>query len=101
VVGANVFLWDDQGTASCLDLKTGKQAWSERVTGPTYTSPVSDGKRIFGISRKGELVVLAATPEFRELGRFSLPEGSHATPAIAHGSLFIRTFSHLLRVGAN
>ena len=101
VVGANVFLWDDQGTASCLDLKTGKQAWSERVTGPTYTSPVSDGKRIFGISRKGELVVLAASPEFKELGRFSLPEGTHATPAIAHGSLFIRTFTHLLRVGAN
>ena len=99
VVGGLVFLWDDQGTASCLDLKTGKVAWSQKVTGPTYTSPVSDGIRIFGISRKGELVVLAASPEYRELGRHNLPEGTHATPAIGHGSLFIRTFSHLLRVG--
>jgi len=99
VIGAHVYLWDDQGSVSCLELKTGKQAWSQQVTGPTYTSPVSDGSRIFGISRKGELVVLAASPEYRELGRYKLPEGTHATPAIAHGSLFIRTFTHLMRVG--
>jgi hypothetical protein len=98
VVGPHVFFWEDQGAVSCFDFKTGKLAWSQRVTGPTYTSPVSDGRRIFGISRKGELVVLAATPEYQELGRFKLPEGTHATPAIAHGSLFIRTFSRLIRV---
>ena len=100
VIGSNVYLWDDQGTVSCIEFKTGKQAWSQPVTGPTYTSPVSDGSRIFGISRKGELVVLAASPEYRELGRYALPEGTHATPAIAHGSLFIRTFTHLMRVGS-
>lgn len=100
VVGGMVFLWDDQGTVSCLDFKTGKQAWSQRITGPTYTSPVTDGKRIFGISRKGELVVFAAAAEYRELGRLKLPEGTHATPAIAHGSLFIRTFNRLIRVSA-
>jgi len=99
VVGNHVYLWDDQGSVSCLEFKTGKELWSKEVTGPTYTSPVSDGKRIFGISRRGELVVLAASPEFQELGRFTLAEGTHATPAIAHGSLFIRTFTHLMRVG--
>jgi outer membrane protein assembly factor BamB len=99
VVGGHCYLWDDQGSVTCLEMKTGKQLWSQRVTGPTYTSPVSDGKRLIGISRKGELVVLAAAPEFRELGRFQLPEGTHATPALAHGSLYIRTFHHLLRVG--
>lgn len=99
VVGGHCYLWEDQGSVTCLELKTGKQVWSHRVTGPTYTSPVSDGKRLIGISRKGELVVLAASPEYRELGRFQLPEGTHATPAMAHGSLFIRTFNHLLRVG--
>jgi len=99
VIGTQVYLWDDRGSVTCLELKTGKEVWSKQVTGPTYTSPVSDGKRIFGISRKGELVVLAASGEFRELGRYQLPEGTHATPAIACGSLFIRTFTHLMRVG--
>jgi hypothetical protein len=99
VVGPHVFLWEDQGSVSCLELKSGKELWSERVTGPTYSSPVSDGQRIFGISRKGELVVLAAAPEFKVLGRHQLPEGTHATPAVAEGSLFLRTFSRLIRVG--
>lgn len=99
MLGGHVYLWEDQGSVTCLEFKTGKRVWSERVTGPTYSSPVSDGKRIFGISRKGELVVLAAAPDFKELGRFRLPEGTHATPAIARGSLFIRTFTRLLRVG--
>ncbi len=99
VVGNYVYLWDDQGSVACLEFRTGKELWNKEVTGPTYTSPVSDGKRIFGISRRGELVVLAASPEFQELGRFTLPEGTHATPAIAHDSLFIRTFTHLIRVG--
>lgn len=99
VIGTQVYLWDDRGSVTCLELKTGKELWNKQVTGPTYTSPVSDGKRIFGISRKGELVVLAASNEYRELGRYQLPEGTHATPAIARGSLFIRTFTHLMRVG--
>jgi hypothetical protein len=60
---------------------------------------VSDGKRIFGISRKGDLVVLAAAAQYRELGRLRLPEGTHATPAIAHGGLFIRTFTRMIRIG--
>lgn len=97
ILGDQLFLWNDRGTATCMKLKSGKIDWSERVTGPTYTSPVCDGKRLFGISRKGELVVIAATPEFQELGRYQLPEGTHATPAIAHGSLYVRTFTKLIR----
>ena len=98
-IGGHVFLIDDRGTASCLEMKTGNVLWRERITGPTYTSPVSDGDRIFAISRKGELVVLKAAPEFVELGRYQFPEGTHATPAIAHGALFVRTFTRLMRIG--
>ena len=98
-VDGQLFLWEDQGTVSCLDFRTGKVIWSERACGPTYSSPVTDGKRIFGISRKGEMVVLAAAPVYRELGRFQLPEGTHATPAILDGSLLVRTFRRLMRLG--
>ena len=97
VVGDHIYVWDDRGTATCMEMKSGKVAWSEQVTGPTYTSPITDGKRIIGISRKGEMVTLAASPQFKELGRLDLPEGTHATPAIAHGSLYVRTFSRLIR----
>ncbi len=98
-LGGLVYLWSDYGTVTCLELATGKLVWQKRVTGPTYTSPVSDGKRIFGISRKGEVVVFAPGTKYKELGRSQLPEGTHATPAIAHGAMFIRTFGRLIRVG--
>jgi hypothetical protein len=44
-------------------------------------------------------VVLAAAPEFAELGRNQLGEGSHSTPAVADGVLYLRTFSHLFSLG--
>lgn len=99
LVGDLAFLWSDSGTVSCGYLKTGKLAWRQKVTGPTYASPISDGKRVFGISRKGEVVVFEVGSEYKELGRSQLPEGTHATPAFAHGALFIRTFNRVIRVG--
>jgi hypothetical protein len=45
------------------------------------------------------MIVLATGDEFEELSRIDLGEESHATPAISGGSMFIRTFSHLMSVG--
>ena len=46
------------------------------------------------------MVVIEASPRFKELGRTQLGEGSHATPAVSNGRLFIRTFEHLLSLEA-
>jgi outer membrane protein assembly factor BamB len=50
-------------------------------------------------SMDGEAVVLAASSEFEELHRHDLGEGSHSTPAIARGRLYLRTFGHLISLG--
>jgi hypothetical protein len=42
--------------------------------------------------------VIQAGPEYRLLGKNSLDEMTLATPAIARGSLFIRTASRLYRI---
>jgi hypothetical protein len=47
----------------------------------------------------GEVVCLAASEQFQELGRSALGETSRATPAVAGGRMFLRTESHLLAVG--
>ncbi len=47
----------------------------------------------------GEMVVLAAAPEYQLLGRVDLGEPSHSTPAIAGGVMYVRTFSHLMAIG--
>jgi hypothetical protein len=51
------------------------------------------------MSREGEVTVLAASKTFKLLARNPLGEGSHSTPAIAGGVLYLRTLTHLACIG--
>src|SRR5262249_16944465 len=86
-----LFLWSDGGVVSCADAGTGKLHWRERVPGSFYASPVCAGDRLYGVSRAGDVVVLAAAKEYQLLARNPLGEGSHSTPAIAGGRMYLRT----------
>jgi outer membrane protein assembly factor BamB len=99
VAGNLLFLWSDRGIVSCYDLATGKQHWRERVGGDFHASPLCIGNRIFGFSRGGEIVVLAASKEFKVLARNALGEPCIATPAIASHCLFLRTETNLYCIG--
>lgn len=93
------FLWSEQGVVTCLDADSGDVLWQKRAGGNYYGSPICIADRLFCISTDGEVVVLAAAPEFTELGRNQLGEGSHSTPAVADDVLYLRTFSHLFSLG--
>lgn len=97
--GDLVFLWGDRGIVACLDAPTGKVHWRERVGGNYSSSPLRIGDRIFGISSDGEVVVLAASTKFEVLARNKLDDATRATPAVAHGRLYVRTQSGLMSVG--
>ena len=84
---------------TCVDSADGARAWQERVGGTFYGSPVAAGDRVYCASRDGEMIVLAAAKEYRLLARNRLGEGSHSTPAIANGRMFVRTFSQLMAIG--
>ena len=99
--GKWLFLISDGGVASCIDIETGQRVWRERIGGNFYGSPVRVGNRIYFMSREGEMVVLAAAPQYQLLGRVDLEEPSHSTPAIADGVMYLRTFSHLMAIGGN
>ena len=91
----------DRGYFTCHDARTGEEVYGqERIqVGAAFTSSpwAYDGK-IFALSEDGDTYVIRAGPTFEVLGRSSLNEFSMATPAIAHGSLFIRTASKLYRI---
>ncbi len=55
--------------------------------------------RIFALSEDGDTFVIQAGPEYAVLGRNSLDEMTLATPAVANGSIILRTASKLYRIG--
>jgi len=94
-----LFLWADDGTVTCVQVETGELVWRRRVDGSFYGSPVCVNGRIYCISKKGDVVVLAASDEFQLLARVPLGELSYATPAVCNGVMYIRTYSHLISIG--
>jgi outer membrane protein assembly factor BamB len=94
-----LFLWSDNGVVTCANAATGAVYWRERVPGSYYGSPVCAGRALYCVSRDGDVVVLAAAKRYELLARNPLGEGSHSTPALAGGVLYLRTFSHLFAGG--
>ena len=91
----------DRGFFTCHDARTGEEVYGrERIAvGAAFTaSPWAYDGKLFVLSEDGDTYVIRAGPEFEVIGRNALNEFSMATPAIAHGSLFIRTASKLYRV---
>jgi outer membrane protein assembly factor BamB len=99
--GDRIFTWGDGGIVSCLKADTGEVVWNERVASGVnfYGSPVCAAGRLYALSTKGELVVVEASDTFKILGKSDLGEGSHATPAVANGRMYIRTLSHVICIG--
>lgn len=98
-VGGLLFLWKENGLVTCLRAATKEQIWSERVEGPFYGSPIAVSGRLYNITRRGDLVVLAGGESFEQLARIPLGEGSFATPAVSDGRMYLRTFTRLISVG--
>ncbi len=100
LVGNELYLVSDAGTASCLDAQTGKVHWQERVGGAYSASPVFGVGRIYLLAEDGQTVVLKAGKEFEVLARNPLGERALASPAAADGALYIRTEKQLFRIQA-
>ncbi len=98
--GNLLFLWTDTGTVTCVRIDTGEQVWQEKVGGTYYASPVCAGDKIFNVSKRGEVVVIAASEKFELLAKNPLDDKCHATPAIAGRRMFVRTYSHLFCIGS-
>ena len=103
VYGGCYYTLHDRGFLTCNDPKTGKEIYPrQRVTldATGFTaSPWAYNGKVFAMSEDGDTYVIQAGPEFKVLGKNSLEEMTLATPAVAHGSLIVRTASKLYRIG--
>jgi outer membrane protein assembly factor BamB len=100
--GHYFFLVSDLGFVSCYEAKTGERPWKEEKLGKHHSaSPVSAEGRLYFPDDAGVTYVLKAGPKFEVLAKNELEEDVRASPAIAHGQIFIRTTNHLYCIGKN
>jgi outer membrane protein assembly factor BamB len=92
-----VYMVRDGGIVSCLDAKTGRLMYRERLgaSGAYFSSPVAGDGKIYVASQLGVVVVLAAGDRFTVLARNDLGESIQATPALVDGKIYVRTEKHL------
>ncbi|HEV3137359.1 MAG TPA: PQQ-binding-like beta-propeller repeat protein [Pirellulales bacterium] len=98
LVGDELYLLSDGGVVSCLDAKTGKQHWRERLGGNCSASPIEVEGHIYCCAEDGRTVVFAAGTKFVELARNQLAGRFMASPAVAGRALYLRTDTHLYRI---
>jgi hypothetical protein len=91
----------DRGFLLCHDAQSGEQVYARQRIEPSATfaaSPWAYNGKIFVLSEDGDTFVIQAGRDFKVLGKNSLNEMAMASPAVARGSLFIRTQSKLYRI---
>ena len=99
----HLYVVNDQGFALCMEAKTGKDIYRERVidTGggrgrgkPFYASPVLIGDRLYCVSRKGGTYVIAAKPIYQKLAQNIIQSDEtqfNGTPAIVGDRMILRS----------
>jgi outer membrane protein assembly factor BamB len=96
VANGLLFAVSDNGSAYCLEARTGKELWRKELEEQHYASVIAVGDRIYFCGTQGRTTVTAADRTFRLLAQNTLDGQMFATFAPVDGDLFLRTRTHLL-----
>lgn len=94
-----VYALMDNGVLTCLDGKTGKELYRERLGGECNSSPIASDGHIYLSNNDGATFVIKAGKEFTLLNTNQLGERITASPAISGNELIYRTDAHLYCIG--
>jgi outer membrane protein assembly factor BamB len=97
--GDLLYMVRDEGILGVYEVETGALVYRER-TGATHSaSPVASDGKIYVPTEEGQIMVLRAGRRFDVIARNEMGETVFATPAIANGTMFVRTHGHLYAIG--
>ena len=94
-----LFTTKENGLAQCLDPKTGKPLWQQRLDGTYSPSPVfADGKLYF-LSEQGLTTIIEPSAQFKLLAKNAIDETCQASLAISNNRLLLRSEKNLFCIG--
>lgn len=98
-----LYLLTDSGQLSSLDAATGQPHYLQTRLPKPYNfkaSPVAAGGRLYLASEEGDVIIVKLGETFEVLGTNTLADQSFiAAPVVAAGDLFLRSRTHLFRIG--
>ena len=97
-VGDELYIITDGGIASCLDVKSGRRYWRNRLPGKYSASPLYADGRIYFQTEAGVTHVIAPGKSFRKLATNRVKGETLASMAAYDRSFFIRTDRMLYRI---
>jgi outer membrane protein assembly factor BamB len=95
LIGEELYMISDNGIASCVDSRSGREYWRERLSGNFSASPIFAEGRIYFLNEEGECTVVAPEKRFRVLATNHLDGRTLASMAVSENSIFVRTATHL------
>jgi outer membrane protein assembly factor BamB len=99
LVGEELYMVTDKtGILTCLDAKTGRENWNQRIGGNYSASPLFADGKIYIQSEEGAAIVIQPGKTFTKLADTGFKERTLASYAVGDSALFIRTDKHLYRV---
>jgi outer membrane protein assembly factor BamB len=98
VLGEQLFLIGDAGTATLLEAATGKAVGQKRLHGEFSASPILADGRIYASNQTGETFVFSADNRLEILATNTLDDGCMASPAVFDRAIYLRTQSHLYKL---
>jgi len=101
VVGDLVITASTEGRVIARERATGTKVWDQNLELEIQASPLLAAERIYLFAQPGDVVVLAAAREFKELARFKMGDEIYASPAVVGDRLYVRTKQSLFCVGEN
>ena len=95
IVDNQIYMFNDKGIASCVDLETGKPVWQKRIGGSFAASPIYDGKHIYAFSEQGDVYVIEPADTLTVVAKSKLGDGFKASPAVVGNKLILRSITDL------
>jgi len=101
VYDGRVYMVRNGGILTCVNAQTGSVLYRARIGagGAYFSSPIAINGKIYVASGEGTVVVLAGGDKLEVLARNDLREEIFSTPAVAAGTLYVRTVKRLYAFG--
>jgi outer membrane protein assembly factor BamB len=91
IVDGRLYRLGRSGVLKCYELATGRPLYSGRLDGlsSTWASPIADPAGRIYFANAGKSFVIQAGAEFKILAANDLHDGSHPSPAVAAGRMYL------------